>query len=98
MDMLQSNTAGTTGTDPQTTTISSQVANFSGIQGSNASQPDLSISKNLQVKSGCTKNCVAAVSTTQKQSSLQSVDLFGGGLLLIGVIIVGIFAKKVLTS
>lgn len=96
--MLQSNTAGAAGTDPQTTTISSQIANFSGIQSSSTSQSDLSASKNLQVQSGCTQNCVAAVSTTKKQSTVSSVDMLGGGLLLAGVIVVGIFAKKVLSS
>jgi len=96
--MLQSNTAGATGTDPQTTTISSQVANFSSIQSSPTSQPDLSTSQKLQVQPGCSNNCVAAVSTTQKQSSVPSIDLLGGGLLLASVIVVAIFAKKVLTS
>jgi hypothetical protein len=100
MNDLQGNTSGTTVANPQTLAQTSLLSNNDNIQSTATTQSDLYGVSGIQQPPPCQENCVAAVTSHVPKTSgrLSATDMLGGGLLLAGILIVSVFAKRVLNS
>ncbi len=100
MDTLQGSGSSTTVSNPQQLPQQTLLPQSNSLQGPATSQnlSNLSI-PNLSVVPNCTQSCSLGVSTSaaQKTHNLSSGWVFGSALLVV-VIIIGVFARRVLNS
>lgn len=102
MDNLQGSGSSAVGiNNPQGSAQPSLLPQSNSLQGLISDQTNLKgQSQNISIYPDCTQHCSLGVSTSAPAKNTRSIsaDAIGGALLLVGVVIVGIFAAKVLHS
>ena len=100
MDNLQSFTNSSNTADPQTGNLSQQNSQVTGLAAGAIDQRQLS-SSSAGISLSCQTNCSLGVSTKQAAVDIKPTNsngLMAGAGLIIAVLVVGIFAHRVLKA